>query len=68
MVVMISVLDLLHVIDVPWMLVSPDYLKNLKSVNAVSSWRNFLQKLGVHNTIAVRKFTENIPEVSLDCL
>lgn len=48
--------------DVQWMLVSPDYLKSRKNI---LSWQSFLQKLGVHNKIAVRQFNERVPEVSL---
>lgn len=50
---------------VKWKLVSPRYLKKATSPNAVSSWRNFLVKLGVQNVIAVRQFNDKIPKVSL---
>lgn len=42
---------------------SPDYLKSLKSRQDILSWRRFLQKLGVQNIIAVKKFNESVPEV-----
>lgn len=45
------------------MLVSPDYLKSLKSRQDILSWRRFLQKLGVQNIIAVKEFNESVPEV-----
>ena len=50
--------------DVPWMLVSPNYLKNFRSREGILSWRNFLQKLGIHSRLAVRKFNEHVQEVS----
>ena len=46
--------------DVQWKLVSPNYLT---APNAVTSWRNFLHKLGVKDKIVVSSLTETVPEV-----
>lgn len=49
---------------VKWKLVSPRYLKNVTSKNAVTKWRTFLLKVGVQNVLAVRQFNDQIPKVS----
>ena len=47
---------------------SPNYLKNSSAPNAVKSWRSFLERLGVQDGIAIKKFNETIIEVSFSCI